>query len=71
MIMAKKLHVAYDAEGRIISASDSTSRLPLPAESKGVQVGEFEVPSKFHDRKAREYAHLLKVDVKAGHLKEQ
>ncbi|CAN7724229.1 hypothetical protein [Paraburkholderia hospita] len=69
--MAKKLHVAYDAEGRVISASDSTSKLPLPEKMAGVKTGEFEIPSKFHKQKAREFVHMLSVDVKGAQLKEK
>jgi hypothetical protein len=69
--MAKKLHVAYDAEGRIISASETTSKLPLPEKKEGIKTGEFGVPSKFHNQKAREYVHLLSVDVKGAQLKEK
>lgn len=69
--MAKKLYVAHDADGRIISASDTTSKLPLPEKMEGIKTAEFEVPSKFENRKAREYVHLLSVDVNGAQLKEK
>jgi hypothetical protein len=68
--MAKKLHVAYDTDGSIISASESKN-LPVPADIKGITTGEFDVPSKFEHKKPREYVHSLAVDVKGGQLKEK
>ncbi|MGF6598833.1 hypothetical protein P3T23_003550 [Paraburkholderia sp. GAS448] len=68
--MAKKLNVAYDADGSIVSATES-KHIPMPKHGKGLSTGEFDVPDKFENKKPREYLHSLKVDVKARQLTEK
>jgi len=66
--MTNRIHVAYDTQGTIISASES-KYLPLPEQEAGLTVGEFDVPGKFESKKPREYLHYLMVDTKARQLR--
>jgi hypothetical protein len=68
--MAKKIHIVYGPDGKILAASASKN-LPMPARIQGVTVDEFEVPSKFQDKEMHEYIPLVAVDVQARKLKEK
>jgi hypothetical protein len=67
--MAKIVHIAHSHDGKILAASESRNP-PRPTHVQGVVLGEFEVPTKFVDRRINEYIPLLMVDVKAHCLKE-
>jgi len=64
------IHIVHDADGKIIAASESANP-PRPMARHDLQVGEFEIPAKFNDKKMREYITVLEVDIKGRHLKEK
>jgi hypothetical protein len=70
--MSKKIHIAYDENGRIVAAVEiappGEQPGPRPTEGPGVSVGEFEVPAEFADKKMIEYVDLLRVDAAARQL---
>ena len=65
-----KLHVAYDANGRIVGAAEVGPRGAgdKPIAQPGMTVEELEVPEEFAGQKLAEYVHHLQVDVGARKL---
>ncbi len=65
-----KVHVAYDTNGRILTAVARAGAGPtVSAEAKqGVEVGDFDVPAEFEGKRLREFLHLLRIDTKAKRL---
>jgi hypothetical protein len=65
-----KVHIAYDSDGRILTAVPRTGAGPtVSAEAKqGVEVGDFDVPEGFEGKHLREFLHLLRIDTKGKRL---
>jgi hypothetical protein len=68
--MAKKIHIVYDHDGKIIVASESKNHAKL-TNMANLKMAEFEIPAKFEGKKMHEYIPHLMVDPKASNLKEQ
>jgi hypothetical protein len=66
-----KIHVAYDVQGRILTAV-SRAGGPGPtvssADREGVEIADFDVPEDFEGKHLREFLHLVRVDTRAKRL---
>jgi hypothetical protein len=67
-----KIHVAYDAHGRILTAVSraATERGPMVhiAPQHGAEIADFDLPKEFEGKHPREFLHLLRVDTKNKRL---
>ena len=67
-----KIHVAYDVQGRILTAVPRAGATAGPTVSlgpkQGAEVADFDVPEEFAGKHLREFLHLLRVDTKGKRL---
>jgi hypothetical protein len=67
-----QLHVAYDAQGRILTAVLLVSAGSAPTLSigpkQGTEIADLDIPKEFEGKPLSDFVHLLRVDVKAKRL---
>ena len=67
-----KIQVAYDVQGRILTAVPRAGTTSGPtvslAPQQGSEVAEFDVPKEFEGKHFREFLHLLRVDTQGKRL---
>jgi hypothetical protein len=66
------IHLAYDANGNILTAVPRTGSASGPtltiAPQHGAEIGDFDVPEEFVGKQFHEFMHLLRVDTTAKRL---
>jgi hypothetical protein len=68
-----KVQIAYDVEGRVLTALPRAGTKSEPKKisagaPQGAQVGEFDIPKEFEGKHLHEFVHLLRVDVTSTRL---
>lgn len=67
-----KIHLAYDANGTILTAvprTGATSGRTLSiAPQPGAEIADFDAPEEFAEKQFHEFVHLLRVDTKTKRL---